>query len=134
MRVYLGGPINGCTDEEANGWRQIVAPLLEAAGHTPVDPMVRDYRGKEDIAWREIVEMDKKDIDKCQVLLMYSPKPSVGTAMEILYGFQQRKNVIVVVPPDAPVSPWLRYHASELFIGSPTAAVWEFLLTKERVA
>lgn len=36
--VYLGGPINGCTDSEANGWRQGFMDSL--AGCKFLDPMV----------------------------------------------------------------------------------------------
>jgi nucleoside 2-deoxyribosyltransferase len=112
LAVYLGGPIFGCTDDEAHGWREEAKPFLEARGHTWVNPMVRDYRGREDTDYAEIVEGDKADIDGCDVMLMACPKPSYGTAMEILYGYERGKRVIAWVPWDAyPVSPWIRYHA-----------------------
>lgn len=129
MKVYLGGPINGCTDEEAHGWRDAVRPLLEGLGYECVDPMTRDYRGRElepGIA-AEIVELDKLDIDGCDVLLMNSPKPSYGTAMEMLYGYDQGKRVIAIVPPDERVSPWVAYHASEVYEGSVADAVRVYL-------
>lgn len=122
MRVYLGGPINGCTDEEAHGWRDAVKPILEGAGHTWLDPMSRDYRGVEDVAFREIVEGDKRDIAECDVLLMNCPRPSYGTAMEILYGADRGKEVVVVFPEGAIISPWIRYHATEIATGSAAAA------------
>ena len=123
-RVYLGGPINGCTDEEASGWRTEAKAVLEAAGFLTVDPMDRDYRGREmepGIA-AEIVELDKKDIDTCDVILVNSPKPSYGTAMEIMYAFERGKHIEVVVPAGQPVSPWIVYHADELHEGSVVAA------------
>lgn len=113
IKVYLGGPINGCTDEEASGWREQVKPLIDAAGLQWLDPMDRDYRGREmepGIA-AKIVENDKADIEQCDVLLMNCPKPSVGTSMEVLYGFQQGKRVIAVLPEQAVPSPWIVYHA-----------------------
>jgi nucleoside 2-deoxyribosyltransferase len=112
MRVYLGGPINGCTDEEANGWRELVKPVIAELGHVWVDPMVRDYRGREmepGIA-AEIVENDKADVESCDVLLMNCPKPSVGTSMEIFYGWTLGKRVIAVVPYEGEPSPWIVYH------------------------
>lgn len=128
MKVYLGGPINGCTDEEANGWREKVKPLLKARGFVCVDPMARDYRGREmepGIA-KLIVENDKKDIDGCEVLLMSCPKPSVGTSMEILYGANHGKHVIAVLPDDErEPSPWIVYHA-DVFRGTEAEAVDEF--------
>lgn len=124
MRVYLGGPINGCTDDEANGWREAVKAVLEVErGHRWCDPMDRDYRGREldpGIA-EEIVQGDKEDIDGCDVLLMNAPKPSYGTAMEIFYGFLRGKRVIVVHPEGTVPSPWVIHHATEIHYGSVVA-------------
>lgn len=129
MRVYLGGPINGCTDEEATGWRDEVAAWLNDHGHTPVDPMVRDYRGREmepGIA-KEIVERDKDDIMGSDLLLMSCPKPSVGTSMEILFGHRFGKAIIAVIPDDGrDPSPWLVYHA-DIYRGSVLDAIKEEL-------
>ena len=125
MRVYLGGPINGCTDTEAHGWRENAKPTLEAHGYEWLDPMDRDYRGREmepGIA-AEIVELDKKDIDSCHTLLMNCPKPSVGTSMEILYGWMQGKRIITVIPPGSTPSPWLVYHSHDLYACSVGGAV-----------
>jgi nucleoside 2-deoxyribosyltransferase len=109
LNVYLAGPINGCTDEEANGWR---AGFM--ASHPNVnfyDPMVRDYRGREDDCVDEIVEGDKADIDQCEVFIAYCWQVSWGTGMEILYAFQGGLRVILVVPDGMRVSPWQRYHS-----------------------
>ena len=125
MKVYLGGPINGCTDEEANGWREEVTAELKVRGWEAIDPMDRDYRGREmepGIA-AEIVENDKLDIDHADILLMNCPKPSVGTSMEILYGYNQGKKIICVIPAGTTPSPWLVYHASIVTEGSVLAAL-----------
>lgn len=111
MTAYLAGPINGCTDEEAFGWRREATCLL---GGDVLDPMARDYRGVEDQSVAEIVEGDKADIDACSVVLVHHPKSSTGTDMEIMYAYMMGKPVIAVVPSSATVSPWLRYHATRL--------------------
>lgn len=109
--IYLCGPINGCTDAEANDWRSAVkAQWLGKC----IDPMKRDYRGKEAEAFREIVELDKIDVATCDVMLVNYDKPSVGTSMEILYAWERGKRVVVVCRSDAVISPWLRYHAHYL--------------------
>lgn len=128
MRIYLGGPINGCTDEEASGWRDELKPLLEAAGHEWVDPMVRDYRGREmepGIA-QEIVDGDIQDIDSCDLLVMACPKPSVGTSMEVFYGFRSGKKVYCVIPEGDTPSPWLVAH-SHLIVSGPTKGIVAYL-------
>lgn len=109
MKVYLAGPIHGCTDEQAYGWRSYVRifdPLGVFAEF--LDPMERDYRGFETDTPEQIVSEDKADIDACDVLLANCWKPSWGTAMEILYA-RERNKVVVVVTDSA--SPWLAAHA-----------------------
>lgn len=90
-------------------------------GHTWSDPMGRDYRGREmepGIA-AEIVDGDKYDIIECDALLMNAPRPSYGTAMEILFGWEQGARVFVVLPDDGTEpSPWVVHHAERVFRGS----------------
>jgi hypothetical protein len=43
MKVYLCGPINGCTDSECIDWRAAAKKRLSDT----IDPMRRDYRGRE---------------------------------------------------------------------------------------
>ena len=109
--IYLCGPINGCTDEECRNWREYVKAQWPGIC---IDPMVRDYRGREAEAFREIVELDKIDVAEADILLVNYDKPSVGTSMEILFAWQLGKRVIVVCRDDAVISPWLRYHAHHL--------------------
>jgi nucleoside 2-deoxyribosyltransferase len=107
--VYLCGPINGCTDAEAKDWR------AEAkAKFCSIDPMTRDYRGKEATCYREIVELDKRDIRRCDVVLVNYSKPSVGTSMEIFYAWTLGKPVVLWCPQDCVLSPWLLYHSTAI--------------------
>jgi nucleoside 2-deoxyribosyltransferase len=116
-RIYLCGPINGCTDEECKDWREAV----KAKWPDAIDPMRRDYRGKEDESVKQIVELDKIDIMNSDVVLVNYDKPSVGTSMEILYAFERGKFVVIVADHGARISPWLRYH-SHAIVGSFGAA------------
>ncbi|MCK9155114.1 MAG: nucleoside 2-deoxyribosyltransferase [Paludibacteraceae bacterium] len=111
MKVYLCGPINGCTDEECRDWRTYLKTKFKDC----VDPMDRDYRGREDECVEEIVELDKKDILESDILFVNFPKPSVGTCMEILYAWMNGKYVVVVCPNDMKISPWLKYHSAIIF-------------------
>lgn len=109
--IYLCGPINGCTDEECNDWREYVT---ENWTGDCINPMVRDYRGRETEAFREIVELDKIDVAQSDIILVNYDKPSVGTSMEVLYAWQLGKRIIVVCREDANISPWLRYHSTHI--------------------
>lgn len=117
-KVYLCGPINGCTDAECNDWRAYAKSRLQDT----VDPMARDYRGKEAESYREIVELDKIDVRRCDVILANCPKPSVGTSMEVFMAWELGK-VIVAIAPE-PVSPWLRYHSTKLCSTMREAVDW----------
>jgi len=88
--IYLAGPINSCTDAECKDWRaaakryfstnsEEIGPILV------LDPMRRDYRGQEmnPHIRHLIVKGDKTDYRSADILLVYSPKPSYGTAMEM---------------------------------------------------
>lgn len=120
--VYLGGPINGATDEEASGWRdRFIFELGDEFEYR--NPMERDYRGREDECVGEIVELDKEDIDQSDILLAYCWQVSVGTSMEVFYGWDLRFEgvakgpgpfVLLVIPEGTRISPWLRYHSDAI--------------------
>ncbi len=109
-KIYLCGPINGCTDEECKDWRELAKITFPNA----IDPMRRDYRGREDESVREIVELDKLDIMNSDVVLVNYDKPSVGTSMEVFFAWQSHIPVIVVAKTGSKVSPWLRYHSTKI--------------------
>jgi hypothetical protein len=128
-KLYLCGPINGCSDAEATSWREKTKDVL-AGLFQFVDPMRRDYRGRElepGIA-HEIVVGDKRDYRRCHIVLAFCPKPSVGSSMEIFDAFtgrfcwfkpwtwlRCRTRVVVIHPEDKP-SPWLIEHSDRIFI------------------
>lgn len=118
MLVYLCGPINGCTDAECNDWRSYAKSRLPDT----LDPMRRDYRGREAESVNEIVELDKIDVDECDAVIANCPMPSVGTSMEVFYAWQLGKPIAVVAPE--PVSPWLRYHSTKVFATIKEAIDW----------
>ena len=121
MKVYLCGPINGCTDEECKDWREAVKARLPDT----LDPMRRDYRGVEDQKYKEIVEGDIEDINQCDVLLVNFSAPSCGTDMEIFYASHLRQiPVLTVCPSGLKISPWLRYYTTKFFHTFDDAIGW----------
>ena len=110
-KVYLCGPINGCTDEECNDWRTTAKVFYPNA----IDPMVRDYRGREQECYKEIVELDKDDILTSDALLVNYDKPSVGTSMEVFFAWEILcKPTVVMCKSGTSISPWLRYHSDAI--------------------
>ena len=116
--VYLCGPINGCTDDEASTWRDTFKGLWS---YDTLDPMRRGYRGVEDMAYREIVELDKIDVRLSDVILVNYVKPSVGTSMEVFYAHSIGKPVVVICNTDS-ISPWMKYHTT-IFVSTVEDAI-----------
>lgn len=110
--TYLAGPINGCTDDEANNWRDVAKARL--GEENTLDPMRRDYRGQENDPGidKQIVHGDFVDILDSDVMLANCWQVSWGTAMEIFFAADQGKKVIAVLPEGGRISPWLSYHAT----------------------
>ena len=113
MKVYLAGPIFQCNDRECVAWRQEAKAKLK--GFDVIDPMeTTDFRGKTKAFFRELVESGKARIDSSDIILANITKPSIGTSMEILYGWERGKKVYVVEQQEH-INPWLLYHAEHLF-------------------
>ena len=111
MKLYLCGPILGCKNTECIDWRNKAAKVLSF--YSILDPMRRDYRNSHGEHIDEIVEVDKTDIDSCSAMLVKFDRPSVGTNMEILYGWERSKFIVTVVEnPLIVLSPWLKYHST----------------------
>lgn len=121
-RVYLCGGINGLTDAQAKDWREVAKELLAVAGYENLDPMRRDYRGREGepgIPF-EIVNGDLVDIKQCKFLIVNASRPSWGTAMELMWAYGKGKRIVAFGAGDKP-SPWLKFHC--VLVGTVEEAV-----------
>jgi len=116
-KVYLAGPIHGKSDDDCKAWRVTAAECLRLFGHDVLDPMDRDCRGIEEATYDLIVDSDKKDIRSCDILLVNANSPSWGTAMEVAHASSLGKTVVAFAThTNSPqISPWLRYHATEIY-------------------
>lgn len=114
-KVYLAGPILNCTGNETHDWREEATQNIKLE---TINPAMRTFDGDflQD-SKREIVNPDKEDIDKSDILLANCWKPSWGTAMEIFYAWERGKIVISIVNGDNPtlVSPWICVHSEYIF-------------------
>lgn len=120
--IYLCGGINKLSDSEATDWREAAKARL-SSNYTFLDPMRRDYRGRELECVDEIVDGDMADIIKSDILLVNAVRPSWGTGMEVFYAAALRENgflstvahgprmIVTVCPLDQP-SPWLIRHST----------------------
>lgn len=114
VSVYLSGPIAGCTEHEAAAWRRQAEGLL-CPLHV-LDPMRRAHRwtGVDKQMARRIVMDDKRDVLASRALLVFVDRPSVGTAMEVMFAFERGLPIHVVNQMGAALSPWHVFHATEV--------------------
>lgn len=119
-KIYLAGGVNGLTRDEATGWRDYATYQLAIRNMEAIDPLrgrkhhVEVFNGSEDYDSAEIVVRDKQDILCCDALLVEYVHPDrnyAGTSMEILYGYEHHKP-IVVWSEHGWKSYWMRYHAT----------------------
>lgn len=122
--VYLCGGINGLSDSECTDWREYAKKHLK---FPTLDPMRRDYRGREMEPGidKDIVRGDLEDIQQCSFVLANHPRPSTGTDMEIFAAhLMYKKSVVTVVPPDCVPSPWLTVNCTLLVRSLDAAINW----------
>lgn len=129
--IYLCGPIQNRTDEQCVTWRREAA--LRWPGET-LDPLRRDYRGRELENPAALVADDLADLISCDGVLVYFDAPSVGTAMEIFYAKHILHKPIVVIDATegAPLSPWLVHHTDRMAPDLTSALVILHHLIHER--
>jgi nucleoside 2-deoxyribosyltransferase len=120
--VYLCGGINKLSDAECKDWREEAKCLLGPEFET-LDPMRRDYRGREGDFSAEIVRHDQTDIAMSDIILVRAEKPSWGTAMEMVYAKLLGKFVVVFGAGDKP-SPWIVFHSNKMFPNLNEAISW----------
>lgn len=110
--IYLCGAISGRSDADANDWRTIAGSL----SRWPVlNPMRHDYRGRELMNVKQIVEGDLKDISQSwAVLYFFDGQISAGSSMEMFHAYWSNKAVVLVNVNKVALTPWMIYHASRI--------------------
>lgn len=112
--IYLGGGIIGLADTECKAWREAAKELLP--DWKCLDPLRRDYRGKEGtIDPALVVSDDLFDIDCSDALLVNALRPSWGTAMEIRYAYEKSKKIVAF--GCNPKHFWLEFHCTQIVPG-----------------
>lgn len=117
--VYMAGPIQHVSGEESKGWREQMTEILRRNGVETLDPTRNQHLKRfPDGTWDKdaIVELDIEDLNIADLLIAYTPKPSAGTSMEVLYMREVLNKPVFVVCEDlAQLSPWVEYFACEVF-------------------
>lgn len=111
-KVYLAGPITGCTFDGCTEWRDVAKKVLADAGIQAFSPMRAKHYLKEHgvltgsypdaglfSSQKNIMTRDFYDCTTADVVLAYllgAPKPSVGTVMEMAWTYDRHIPLVVV--------------------------------------
>lgn len=103
--VYLAGPMEHVSKEEALGWRFKATSLLNFADVNVLDP-TRRVHNFEPRYMKRIFELDLRDIQESDIILVNLDKPEVakhGTAMEVFYASYVLRKPVVAFKADASI-------------------------------
>jgi nucleoside 2-deoxyribosyltransferase len=129
-KVYLAGPITGCTWGESEDWRDEIVRLAFHSGRFTNVEFFSPLRGKEYLkdeaeikdsysqhqmsTAKSIMLRDHHDVktsDAVIVNLMGAKRVSIGTVMEVAWAYERRTPVIAIMEP--PVSQETGFEASQ---------------------
>ena len=121
-RVYLAGPIKGCSYDGATSWRDKAKSLLNALCVDAMSPMRgKEYLkgetqvGQDQITLKDSYEQfplstnkailcrDHHDCTTCDAVIIYllgAQKVSIGTVMEVAWAHMARVPIVVIIEKD----------------------------------
>jgi nucleoside 2-deoxyribosyltransferase len=117
-KVFVSGPIHGM--ERNQEYRKKLKNLLELSGFEVLDPWEREreLHGNPYDGWwlevppEEFIKRDLEDIEKSDVVVVYMPRLSAGSCMELFYAKLKGKSVWLISEIS---SPWVVFHADCIF-------------------
>jgi hypothetical protein len=89
LRVYLAGPITGCTDEQRTWWREQVKQRLG-----------REFDFEDPVEWCDDKEVQREiaKLEASHIVLANMWKESIGTTVGMIRATQQGKPVVLIDP------------------------------------
>ncbi len=89
LRVYLAGPITGCTDEQKTWWREQVKQRLS-----------RQFDFDDPVEWSDNKELQREiaKIEASHIVLANMWKESIGTTVGMIRASRQGKPVVLIDP------------------------------------
>ena len=101
--VYLAGPMEHVSKEDATGWRDKAKEILESMDVVTLDP-TRRIHNFDKRYMKRIFELDLRDIQESDIILANLDNPTVakhGTAMEVFYASYVLRKPVVAFKSDA---------------------------------
>jgi nucleoside 2-deoxyribosyltransferase len=101
--VYLAGPMEHVSKEDAIGWRTSAETILSFADVKTLNPC-RRIHNFEQRYMKRIFELDLRDIQESDIILVNLDNPSIakhGTSMEVFYASYVLRKPVVAFKADA---------------------------------
>jgi nucleoside 2-deoxyribosyltransferase len=120
QHVYLAGPIEGLTVEQATGWRRQAKVYLNDLDIDVLDPTRRTsyINDKSEHAAARVWKADLQDISYSSVILANLsddlPGKKWGTVAEIAHSHTKNKIIIVLLAENQWVHPFIANYATEI--------------------
>lgn len=138
FKIYLSGPMDALTLQEAREWRAEVTDLFKNAQITTHDPtqfinrkFLKSKRAIGEMSYEEIeapsasqiIERDLRDLSRCQLVLcnlllpakLENRKIPIGTIMELALAKRVYKIPVYVVTNCVKGRPWIDGMAAKIF-------------------
>lgn len=136
QHVYLCGPIEGLTRQEANEWRDEARVRLALKNIDVLDPTRRiSYVDSKCVhADARVFKSDLQDISFSTVLLVNLsdtlPGRKWGTVCEVAHAHTKHKIIIVILDKDQWVHPFISQYATEIHysVSDAVNAVMEYFI------
>ncbi len=115
-KVFISGPSLGM--ENSQEYREKITEICVGMGFDVIDPWNREkvlYKGDEKCWWNKVptfdfIQRDLDDADRCDIMVVYLPKISAGSCMELFYAKHKGKKIVVVSEMEC-LSPWIIAHS-----------------------
>jgi len=79
--------------------------------------------------WKIVVQHDKRQIRRCDIVVVFLRKPTFGTIMEIMYAYMKKKPVYFINPNRMYINDvWVKYHVKKSFFSIDEC--FQFLIEK----
>jgi nucleoside 2-deoxyribosyltransferase len=115
-KAFIAGPIHGMEHDQS--YRNDLKKILEERGYIVLDPWQREkalysQENEQELPEKSniagFIKRDLRDIELCDIFVVYLPKISAGACMELFYAKQFNKTTIAIIGFKDP-SPWIIYH------------------------
>lgn len=119
--IYLSGPIDNLPkNHDPTAWRSWF--LREWGEKNCLDPIRHSHLMQH--RPMELVEVERVDIQACDVLVYFCFRASFASPMELMLAHSLGKRTLLINRLQKPLSPWLRYHATVIVPRLAEALAW----------